>query len=89
LLTRRYNPGTILTTGSEDVKAGANDCNRRQSLVQLRWNPSGRYAPFLVCIECLTTKPIYSSARRFHVGKISGYSSTLPEKLSDDEEVNP
>jgi len=22
-------------------------------------------------------------------GKISGYSSTLPEKLGDDEEVNP
>jgi hypothetical protein len=45
--------------------------------------------PFLVGIECLTTKPIYSSARRFHDGKISGYSSTPPEKLSDDEEVNP
>jgi hypothetical protein len=59
------------------------------SLVQLRWNPSGLYAPFLVGIECLTTKPIYGSARRFHDGKISGYSSTLPEKLSDDEEVNP
>jgi hypothetical protein len=52
-------------------------------------NPSGLYAPFLVGSECLTTKPIYSSAQRFHDGKISGYSSTLPEKLSDDEEVNP
>jgi hypothetical protein len=39
--------------------------------------------------ECLTTKPVYSSARCFHDGKISGYSSTRPEKLSDDEEVNP
>jgi hypothetical protein len=37
----------------------------------------------------MTTKPIYRSARRFHDGKISDYSSTLPEKLSDDEEVNP
>ena len=81
--------GTILTTGSEDVNADANGCNRMHSLVQLRWNPSGLYAPFLVGIECLTTKPIYSSARRFYDGKISGYSSTLPEKLSDDEEVNP
>jgi hypothetical protein len=25
----------------------------------------------------------------FHDGKISGYRSTLLEKLSDDEEVNP
>jgi hypothetical protein len=53
------------------------------------WKPSGLYAPFLVGIECLTTKPIFGSARRFHNGKISGYSSTLSEKLSDDEEVNP
>jgi hypothetical protein len=59
------------------------------SLVQLRCNPSGSYAAFLVGIECLTKKPIYSSAQRFHDSKISGYSSTLPEKLSDDDEVNP
>jgi hypothetical protein len=59
------------------------------SLVRLRWNPSGPYAPFLVGIECLTRKPIYGSARRFHDGKILGYSSTLPEKLSDYGEVNP
>ena len=29
-------------------------------------NADVKYAPFLVGIECLTTKPIYSSARRFH-----------------------
>jgi hypothetical protein len=25
----------------------------------------------------------------FMYGKVSGYSSTLPEKLSEEEEVNP